>query len=86
MISPIIAHCLSGKEPVRSITRCVSSVNTTHHRDLQMVSHHMVHNIAGVLIAAIGAGDRPVGSRVVLEYRDRTLGGRNCAAVWPSIL
>jgi tRNA pseudouridine38-40 synthase len=37
--------------------------------------HHMVRNIAGVLIA-IGAGERPVEwSREVLEARDRTLGG-----------
>jgi tRNA pseudouridine38-40 synthase len=37
--------------------------------------HHMVRNIAGVLIA-IGGGERPVDwSREVLEYRDRTLGG-----------
>jgi tRNA pseudouridine38-40 synthase len=37
--------------------------------------HHMIRNIAGVLIA-IGRGDRDVGwAREVLEYRDRTLGG-----------
>ena len=37
--------------------------------------HHMVRNIAGVLIT-IGQGERPVEwSRQVLEYRDRTLGG-----------
>jgi tRNA pseudouridine38-40 synthase len=37
--------------------------------------HHMVRNIAGVLIA-IGCGDRPIAwSREVLESRDRTLGG-----------
>jgi tRNA pseudouridine38-40 synthase len=37
--------------------------------------HHMVRNIAGVLIA-IGVGDRPVGwAQEVLEYRNRTLGG-----------
>ncbi len=37
--------------------------------------HHMVRNIAGVLIA-IGQGDRPVGwAGEVLELRDRTLGG-----------
>lgn len=37
--------------------------------------HHMVRNIAGVLIA-IGQGDRPIGwAREVLELRDRTLGG-----------
>jgi tRNA pseudouridine38-40 synthase len=37
--------------------------------------HHMVRNIAGVLIA-IGVGDRPVAwCRSVLEARDRTLAG-----------
>lgn len=37
--------------------------------------HHMVRNIAGVLIA-VGEGDRPVDwSREVLRLRDRTLGG-----------
>lgn len=37
--------------------------------------HHMVRNIAGVLMA-IGEGERPVEwSREVLEARDRTLGG-----------
>jgi len=37
--------------------------------------HHMVRNIAGVLIA-IGSGERSVDwSKHVLEYRDRTLGG-----------
>jgi tRNA pseudouridine38-40 synthase len=37
--------------------------------------HHMVRNIAGVLIA-IGTGERPVEwSREVLEARDRTFGG-----------
>jgi tRNA pseudouridine38-40 synthase len=37
--------------------------------------HHMVRNIAGVLMA-IGAGERPVEwAQEVLEYRDRTLGG-----------
>lgn len=37
--------------------------------------HHMVRNIAGVLIA-IGAGERPLEwTREVLEARDRTLGG-----------
>ncbi len=37
--------------------------------------HHMVRNIAGVLIA-IGCGDRPIDwARDVLEHKDRTLGG-----------
>ena len=37
--------------------------------------HHMVRNIAGVLMA-IGRDDRPVEwAREILELRDRTLGG-----------
>jgi tRNA pseudouridine38-40 synthase len=37
--------------------------------------HHMVRNIAGVLIA-IGQGDRPTGwTRELIELRDRTSGG-----------
>jgi tRNA pseudouridine38-40 synthase len=37
--------------------------------------HHMIRNIAGVLIA-IGTGDRPIDwAAEVLELRDRTLGG-----------
>jgi tRNA pseudouridine38-40 synthase len=37
--------------------------------------HHMVRNIAGVLIA-IGIGEQPVDwTAQVLSYRDRTLGG-----------
>ena len=37
--------------------------------------HHMIRNIAGVLIA-IGSGERPVGwAQEVLGLRDRTLGG-----------
>lgn len=37
--------------------------------------HHMVRNIAGVLMA-IGCGEQPIGwSKEVLEARDRTLGG-----------
>jgi tRNA pseudouridine38-40 synthase len=37
--------------------------------------HHMVRNIAGVLMS-IGAGEQPIDwTRTVLEQRDRTLGG-----------
>lgn len=42
--------------------------------------HHMVRNIAGVLIA-VGAGDRPVEwAREVLERRDRTQAGATAPA------
>jgi tRNA pseudouridine38-40 synthase len=41
--------------------------------------HHMVRNIAGVLIA-IGTGERPVDwTAEVLEYRDRRMGGVTAA-------
>jgi tRNA pseudouridine38-40 synthase len=37
--------------------------------------HHMVRNIAGVLLA-VGSGERPVDwAREILELRDRTKGG-----------
>ncbi len=65
-----------------------SPVRTLHHlavtRDQERIIievranaflHHMVRNIAGVLIA-IGKGERDENwSRKVLQYRDRTLGG-----------
>ncbi len=65
-----------------------SPIRTLSHIDVQRVSdriyidvtadgflHHMVRNIAGVLIA-IGCGEREVSwSTEVLGYRDRTLGG-----------
>ena len=67
-----------AKSPVRTIT----SLQIEREKDRITIDveadgflHHMVRNIAGVLIA-IGEGDRPVDwSREVLEYRDRTLGG-----------
>lgn len=67
-----------AKSPIREM-RCIRV-----HRQGELVIldlaanaflHHMVRNIAGVLIA-IGKGERPTGwSREVLELRDRTLGG-----------
>ena len=67
-----------AKSPVRTITRLQVK------RDLDRVIievcanaflHHMVRNIAGVLIA-IGKGERPVNwAGEVLAYHDRTLGG-----------
>ena len=67
-----------AKSPVRSVTE----LRVTRERDQVVIDitangflHHMVRNIAGVLIA-IGEGDQPVTwTRDVLEYRDRTLGG-----------
>lgn len=67
-----------AKSPVRTVSRLELL------RDGNMISieltanaflHHMVRNIAGVLIT-IGRGDRPVvWAQEVLEHRDRTLGG-----------
>jgi len=67
-----------AKSPVRTITR----LQVTRQDDRIVIEvtanaflHHMVRNIAGVLIA-IGKGEQSVDwSREVLEYRDRTLGG-----------
>ncbi len=67
-----------AKSPVRTVTE----LRVTRERDQVVIDisangflHHMVRNIAGVLIA-IGEGDQPVTwTRDVLEYRDRTLGG-----------
>jgi tRNA pseudouridine38-40 synthase len=67
-----------AKHPVRTITHLtvrrlgeVIELRVTANAFL----HHMVRNIAGVLIA-IGRGDHEVGwAREVLELRDRTLGG-----------
>jgi tRNA pseudouridine38-40 synthase len=67
-----------AKSPVRTLTRL--AVTRSGERVMIDVTanaflHHMVRNIAGVLIA-IGEGDRPEGwARAVLERRDRTRGG-----------
>lgn len=67
-----------AKSPVRTVTHLL--VERENERITIDVTadgflHHMVRNIAGVLIA-VGRGDRPIDwSREVLEYRDRTLGG-----------
>ena len=67
-----------AKSPVRTLQRL--DVSRQHDRIIIDVTadgflHHMVRNIAGVLVA-IGEGERPVEwSREVLGYRDRSLGG-----------
>lgn len=66
----------------RTPMRQLHEISVERHGELIVVSvlanaflHHMVRNIAGVLIA-IGKGERPVGwAREVLEARDRTKGG-----------
>lgn len=67
-----------AKSPVRT----VHGIDVTRKNELIFIDieanaflHHMVRNIAGVLMA-IGAGERPVEwAKEVLEHRDRTLGG-----------
>lgn len=67
-----------AKSPVRT----VNDIQLSRHNELIFIDieanaflHHMVRNIAGVLMA-IGAGERPVDwATEVLEHRDRTLGG-----------
>lgn len=67
-----------AKSPIRTITRL--DVRRDADRLIIEVSanaflHHMVRNIAGVLMA-IGRGEQPVGwTRDILERRDRTQGG-----------
>jgi tRNA pseudouridine38-40 synthase len=67
-----------AKSPVRTVSQL--EVRREADRVIIEISanaflHHMVRNIAGVLMA-IGRGEQPVDwSRQVLEYRDRTLGG-----------
>jgi tRNA pseudouridine38-40 synthase len=67
-----------AKSPVRTLTRLELSKNgdiISLELEANAFLHHMVRNIAGVLIS-IGCGDRPVNwAKEVLEYRDRTLGG-----------
>ncbi len=67
-----------AKSPIRTVTRL--EVTRRGERIAIEVSanaflHHMVRNIAGVLIAIGRGGAPPDWAREVLEYRDRTLGG-----------
>lgn len=70
-------HC-QAKSPVRElrsleVTQSGSLIHIT--ADANAYLHHMVRNLAGVLIA-IGAGEQPPEwAREVLEARDRALGG-----------
>jgi tRNA pseudouridine38-40 synthase len=67
-----------AKSPVRTMERLeLSRSGNMIYLELSANAflHHMVRNIAGVLMA-IGCGERPVDwARQVLEHRDRTLGG-----------
>jgi tRNA pseudouridine38-40 synthase len=72
------AVACQAKSPVRSLSQLdlrrdgdIITIELTANAFL----HHMVRNIAGVLIT-IGCGERAVGWALeVLEHRDRTLGG-----------
>ena len=72
------ALACQAKTPVRTLYR----LDVTRQDDLIFIDieangflHHMVRNIAGVLMA-IGAGERePIWARQILEMRDRTAGG-----------
>lgn len=74
------AQACQAKSPVRTVQR----LDVARRGDFVVLDivadaflHHMVRNIAGVLMA-IGAGERePDWSREVLEHRDRRLGGVN---------
>ncbi|MCC6302135.1 MAG: tRNA pseudouridine(38-40) synthase TruA [Gammaproteobacteria bacterium] len=74
------AYACQAKSPVRTVQR----LEVRRHEEFVVIDivadaflHHMVRNIAGVLIA-IGAGERETDwSREVLEHRDRRLGGVN---------
>lgn len=67
-----------AKSPVRTVHRLeITQRDEFFFIDIEANAflHHMVRNIAGVLMA-IGAGERDTDwSREVLGYRDRTLGG-----------
>lgn len=72
------AVACQAKSPVRE----VYELSVSRHAELIYIDieanaflHHMVRNIAGVLME-IGRGEQePVWAREVLEYRDRALGG-----------
>ena len=72
------AQGCQAKSPIRDMY----SINVIRKGDLLIIDvaanaflHHMVRNIAGVLMT-IGQGEQPVDwTREVLEYKDRKLGG-----------
>lgn len=72
------AIACQAKSPIRTLSR----LDLTRDGDIIVLEltanaflHHMVRNIAGVLIS-IGSGDRPLTwAKEVLEHRDRTMGG-----------
>ena len=75
-------HC-QAKNPVREVSRLdVKRYNEFIYIDIEANAflHHMVRNIAGVLMA-IGTGEQAVTwAKEVLDFRDRTLGGVTAGA------
>ncbi len=72
------AVACQAKSPVRTI----SNLNVSRHTERVIIDisanaflHHMVRNIAGVLMTIGGGEQPPEWARTVLEARDRTLGG-----------
>jgi len=72
------AVACQAKTPVRTITQLtISQKNNQIMIDVSANAflHHMIRNIAGVLIE-IGCGQKPpMWAKTVLDYKDRTLGG-----------
>lgn len=72
------AVACQAKSPIRTlyqldVERCGDFIVLKLHANAFL--HHMVRNIAGVLMA-IGRGEQPLGwAKSVLDLRDRTLGG-----------
>lgn len=72
------AVACQAKSPVRTLYE----LNVSHDRDIIFIDleanaflHHMVRNIAGVLLDIGASKQSPEWAREVLETRDRTLGG-----------
>ena len=72
------AYACQARSPLRTIYRLdISQSGRCFTMDIEANAflHHMVRNIAGVLLT-IGAGERePAWMKEVLEFRDRQLGG-----------
>jgi tRNA pseudouridine38-40 synthase len=67
-----------AKSPIRTVTRL--TISRQENQVIMEISangflHHMVRNIAGVLMTIGGGEQPPTWARAVLEARDRTVGG-----------
>lgn len=90
------AVACQAKSPIKTVTH----LNVTRQADIIIINiaangflHHMVRNIAGVLMT-IGCGEQPpTWAKIVLDARDRTVGGMTapayglyfCGVEYPSI-